>query len=65
MFYLWKVTGDVRWRERAWTIFEAIEKQTKNEAGYASIKSVQESPAVQMDEMPRCVVSARYGNPSK
>ncbi|KAH8103847.1 glycoside hydrolase [Cristinia sonorae] len=52
MYYLWKVTGDERWRHRAWSIFEAIEQETKTEAGYASLLSVETSPAVQLDEMP-------------
>lgn len=61
MFYLWKVTGDVRWRQRGWVIFEALEKETRNEVGYASLKSVEESPSTQIDEMPRYVASAPSG----
>jgi len=52
MFYLWKVTGDMRWRERGWAIFEALERETKTEAGYVLLKSVEESSGPQTDDMP-------------
>ncbi|TCD65051.1 hypothetical protein EIP91_003289 [Steccherinum ochraceum] len=52
MFYLWKTTGDVRWRERGWTIFEALERETRVEVGYASLTTVAESQALKFNEMP-------------
>jgi len=52
MYILWKVTGDSRWRERGWTVFEAIEKEAKTPSGYASLKTVDRSPAPLKDEMP-------------
>lgn len=53
MFYLWKVTGDVRWRERGWSIFEALEKETRVGMGFASLKTVETSPAPKYNDMPR------------
>lgn len=50
---MWKTTGDVRWRDRGWTIFKAIEKETKTASGYASINVVDTSPSPMRDEMPR------------
>jgi len=52
-YILWKTTGDVRWRERGWSIFEAIEKETKTRSGFASIDMVDTSPSPMRDEMPR------------
>ncbi|KAF4567315.1 hypothetical protein EYR40_006312 [Pleurotus pulmonarius] len=52
LYLLWKVTGDHRWRERGWLIFEAIERETKTKSGYASLRSVEVKPGVQDDSMP-------------
>ncbi|CAK5267461.1 unnamed protein product [Mycena citricolor] len=52
LYILWRVTGERRWREMGWTIFQAIERETRTAAGYAAIKSAEMSPAVQMDDMP-------------
>ncbi|KAI0076610.1 seven-hairpin glycosidase [Panus rudis PR-1116 ss-1] len=52
-FYLmWRTTGDEKWRERGWKVFQAIEKETRMPAGYASISIVDQSPSPKMDEMP-------------
>ncbi len=58
MYIMWRTTGDPVWRERAWDIFKAIERETKTQSGYASVKNVAESPAPRMDEQPRCVLRA-------
>ena len=55
MYIMWRTTGDPVWRERAWDIFQAIERETKTQSGYASVKSVAQSPARRMDEQPRWV----------
>ncbi|KAF9446193.1 glycoside hydrolase family 47 protein [Macrolepiota fuliginosa MF-IS2] len=51
-FLLWKITGDWKWRARGWAIFEAIQKETKTAAGYASLRSVERSPGRKEDSMP-------------
>ncbi|KAL9713657.1 hypothetical protein Ac2012v2_003268 [Leucoagaricus gongylophorus] len=52
-FYMWKLTGDIKWRERGWSIFEAIEKHAKTRYGYASISDVdRERPGPNKNEMP-------------
>ncbi|KAF2077593.1 hypothetical protein CYY_001133 [Polysphondylium violaceum] len=40
IFILYRLTGDVKYQEWAWKIFEAIEKHCKTEGGYAGLKSV-------------------------
>lgn len=55
-FYLmWRTTGDERWRERGWAVFQAIQKETKTPTGYASVSTVDQSPAPRVNEMPRFV----------
>jgi mannosyl-oligosaccharide alpha-1,2-mannosidase len=51
-YILWKTTGDTRWRERGFSIFQAIEAETRTESGYASIEYVDISPSPMRDEMP-------------
>ncbi|KAJ3516944.1 hypothetical protein NLJ89_g817 [Agrocybe chaxingu] len=41
LYLLWRITGDPKWRDRGWGIFEAIEKVTKTSSGYASLYSVE------------------------
>lgn len=52
---LWKTTEDVKWRERGWAVFEALEKHARVQNGYASVHDVDEIPAVPNDDMPRRV----------
>ena len=40
LFYLWRATGDKKYRDWGWEIFQAFEKYTKVPNGYASINSV-------------------------
>jgi len=51
-YLLWRTTGNVRWREYGWLIFEAIEKHSRTQYGYASISSVNILPAELKNEMP-------------
>ncbi|KAF7420774.1 hypothetical protein PC9H_011292 [Pleurotus ostreatus] len=52
LFLMWKTTRDVRWRERGWAIYEALEKHTRVEHGYAIIRNVDQVPAETSDDMP-------------
>ncbi|KAH9893326.1 seven-hairpin glycosidase [Cubamyces lactineus] len=51
-YILWRTTGDEVWRERGWSVFEAIEKHAKTASGYASVFNVDRIPAPLKDEMP-------------
>ena len=53
IFLMWKTTRDPVWRERGWAIFEALERETKTQSGYASLSQVERTPAPQRDSMPR------------
>ncbi|KAG6864850.1 hypothetical protein C0991_006791 [Blastosporella zonata] len=52
LYILWRVTGDLKWREYGWRIFAAIEQEAKTPSGYASVKAVDVSPASLYDDMP-------------
>lgn len=53
MYILWKTTGEQKWRERGWKIFESIEKYAKTEYGYASVDKVDTIPPQLINDMPR------------
>jgi endoplasmic reticulum Man9GlcNAc2 1,2-alpha-mannosidase len=70
LFLAWRLTGDVRYREQGWAIFQAIEKHCKIETGgYASVLNVDELPVKYEDKMetflmvraPSFLLSARKG----
>ena len=54
---MWKTTGEPRWREYGWKIFQAIEREARSDAGYAALVSVEFVKGARKDEMPRCVRS--------
>ena len=53
IFIMWRTTGDVKWREREYTIFEAIEKHTRTRYAYTSVEGVDREKIYQLDDMPR------------
>lgn len=50
LYYLYWLTGDKKYQDWGWEIFEAFEKHSKIEEGYCSLSSVQV-------EKPSCRVS--------
>lgn len=42
IFYMWRMTGDYQWREKGWTMFEAINTATETEYGNSAIWDVTE-----------------------
>lgn len=51
LFYLFRVTKDVRYRNYGWAIFEAIEAHAKLKFGYGAIQDVRELPARKDNKM--------------
>ncbi|KAJ9113514.1 hypothetical protein QFC20_001865 [Naganishia adeliensis] len=52
LFLAYRSTGDEKYREEGWKIFQAFEKHCKvPHGGYASIENVETVPAVQVDKM--------------
>ncbi|KAJ7464483.1 glycoside hydrolase family 47 protein [Mycena latifolia] len=52
LYIMWRVTGEAKWREMGWRIFEAIERETRTPIGYASLKTVEVTPGIKQDDMP-------------
>ena len=50
---MWRTTGDVKWRERGYRIYQAIEKHTRTKYGYTSIRGVNKQDVEKLDDMPR------------
>ncbi|KAK7059746.1 alpha-1,2-mannosidase [Favolaschia claudopus] len=53
-YIMWRTTGDVKWRERGWAVFQALEKNTKTKYGYTSVRYVDDRnyKPYQKDDMP-------------
>ena len=56
IFYMWRTTGDVKWRERGYGIFQAIEKYAKTTYGYSSLHGVDQQQVRLLNDMPRYVL---------
>lgn len=53
IYVMWRYTGDVKWRERGWKIYEAIERYTKTPIAYGEYWDVGIAGSQPMDNMPR------------
>ncbi|KAG8220813.1 glycoside hydrolase family 47 protein [Butyriboletus roseoflavus] len=51
-YILWRTTGDVKWRHRGWSVFQAIERVAKAPSGYASVDRVHSADPILQDSMP-------------
>ncbi|KAF8896775.1 glycoside hydrolase family 47 protein [Gymnopilus junonius] len=51
IFYMWRTTGDVKWREWGNAIFEAINRNSRTEYGFASVKGIDKNVG-KIDDMP-------------
>ena len=49
---MWRTTGDVKWRERGYGIFQAIEKHARTRFGYTTVRGI-DGHVQQLDDMPR------------
>ncbi|KAG0342856.1 Mannosyl-oligosaccharide 1,2-alpha-mannosidase IB [Podila humilis] len=52
LFVLYRITGDPKYQEYAWTIAEAIEKHCKTQFGYSALANVMDSTEGLTDYMP-------------
>ena len=51
---MWRTTGDVKWREHGYKIFQAIEKHTRTKFGYTTVGRI-DGIVRQLDDMPRYI----------
>jgi len=57
LFILYRVTGDSRYREIGWEIFQSIEKHCRTDIAYASVKDVTKIPVEHEDKMESFMIS--------
>merc|ERR1712139_341588 len=50
-FYMHEITGEQRYREWGWTVFQSMEKMLRVPNGYASLKDVRNPKSQHMDRM--------------
>lgn len=51
VFYMYRTTGDRRWREAGWQMFQAVEQRTRVTFGHSAIDDVTKSTPHHQDEM--------------
>jgi mannosyl-oligosaccharide alpha-1,2-mannosidase len=51
VFILYRITGDKIYQEKAWKMFQAIEKHARTAIAYAALKDVTEAKPTQIDSM--------------
>ncbi|KAI8945535.1 glycosyl hydrolase family 47-domain-containing protein [Xylaria longipes] len=51
VWYMYRITGDKKWQDKGWKMFEAIIRHTTTEAGSSAIDSVLSTNPKQSDEM--------------
>jgi mannosyl-oligosaccharide alpha-1,2-mannosidase len=51
IFYMFRLTGETKYQEIAWEMFQAIEANTKTEFGNAALQDVMETPPQKSDSM--------------
>lgn len=64
LWYMWRITGEEKWRLYGWEIWQAIEKYAKTEVGYSSVQSVETSPPRKKDSSPRYVITPFHTVPT-
>lgn len=52
LYILWKTTGEVQWREKGYAIFQALERHSRTNFGYASVRGVDMMMSEKVDDMP-------------
>lgn len=51
LFYMYRVTGEAEWQEKAWKMYQAIEEATKTSFGYSAIENVAANQLKQTNSM--------------
>ncbi|KAI0552536.1 glycoside hydrolase [Xylaria curta] len=51
VFYMYRLTGDAKWMDKAWNMFEAVEKHTRTSYASAALNDVTLSKPEQVDSM--------------
>lgn len=49
-FYLWRFTHDKKWRDHGWAVVEALNKNSRTDAGYAGLRDCTVMPPIRDDQ---------------
>lgn len=52
LFILHRITGDAKYREWGWSIFQALERHCKTESSYTGLRDVRTNPPEKNNSMP-------------
>ena len=55
VFYMWRITGDPKWQDKGWQMWESIEKVSWTELAYSAIMDVNDVNSTKSDSMERYV----------
>lgn len=61
VFYMYRITGDMKWREKGWRMFQATESATKTTNGSSAIEDVTSEAPFKLDTMESFWVSFMSG----
>ena len=59
---MWRTTGDVKWREHGYKVFQAIEKHTRTKFGYTTVSLLSDGGVSPEDYMPRYFILFIYSS---
>jgi len=51
VWYMYRITGDRKWQDKGWKMFEAIVRHTTTDAGNSAIDNVLTANTTQSNEM--------------
>ena len=51
VFIMYRITGDTTFQDKAWTMFQSIEKHTRTDIAYAALENVAKQKPVQLNQM--------------
>lgn len=51
VFYMWRITGDQKWRDAGWRMWQGIVKAAETELAFAEVSDVTKDPSEQADSM--------------
>jgi mannosyl-oligosaccharide alpha-1,2-mannosidase len=51
VWYMYRITGDKKWQDKGWKMFEAIVRHTTTDAGSSAINNVLTTNPTQINEM--------------
>jgi len=55
VFYMWRITGDPKWQDKGWQMWESIERVSWTELAYSAIVDVNDVNSTKADSMERYV----------